>query len=142
MSTPKIIATILLGTFLSIFLVVFGFLLTLKMTVLNANFVTSRLDDLPVSELVEEAESGNIREENPELADLIEDIIIENEVELKERAGEAIHTVYDYLKGRSQSLDLEQTLRDTVLDTEFAISIVDEAELTPIVEKLIEDTIP
>jgi len=131
-----------LGMFLSLALVFFGFLFTLNMTILNANFVTSRLDDLPVSSLVEEAELGKINEENPELADFIEGIIIENEPELKERAGEAIHIVYDYLEGRSQSLDLERILRDTILDPDFAVSMIEEADLAPLAEELVETMIP
>jgi len=142
MSTPKVIAIAFLGMFLSLALVVFGFLFTLNMTILNANFITSRLDDLPVSSLVEEAELGKINEENPELADFIEGIIIENEPELKERAGEAIHIVYDYLEGRSQSLDLERILRDTVLDPDFAVSMIEEADLAPLAEELVETMIP
>jgi len=137
MSKLKVIAIALLGMFLSLSLVVFGFLFTVNMTLLNANFVTSRLDDLPVSSLVEEVESGKINEESPELADLIEDIIIENEAELKERTGEAIHIVYDYMNGRSQSLDLEMTLRETILDPDFAISIVEEADLTLLTKELV-----
>ena len=142
MSTPKVIAIAFLGMFLSLALVFFGFLFTLNMTILNANFVTSRLDDLPVSSLVEEAELGKINEENPELADFIEGIIIENEPELKERAGEAIHIVYDYLEGRSQSLDLERILRDTILDPDFAVSMIEEADLAPLAEELVETMIP
>ncbi len=142
MSKLKVIAIALLGMFLSLFLVIFGLLFTVNMTLLNANFVTSRLDDLPVSSLVEEADFDKIGEENPELADFIEDIIIKNESELKERTGEAIHIVYDYLKGRSQNLDLELILRETILDPNFAVSIIEEADLIPLIEKLIEEMIP
>ena len=116
MSTLKVIAIVFLSLFLSLSLFIFGFLFTMKMTALNANFVTSQLDSLPVSSLVDEAELSKIKEENPELADLIENIIIENEAELKEQAGEAIHTIYDYLKGRSENLDLALILKNTILD--------------------------
>jgi len=139
MSTPKVISIALLGMFLSLSLVVFGFLLTINMTALNANFVTSRLDDLPLSALLEEAELGKINEENPELADFIEDTIIENETELKEQAGEATHIVYDYLKGQGQSLDLALVLKDTILDPDFTVSIIEKTELTPLVKELIND---
>lgn len=141
MSTLKIVAIVLLNLFLSLSLVVFGFAFTINMTALNADYVTSQLDDLPVSSLVEEAEFGEIIEDNPELADLIEDVIIENETELKERAGEAIHIVYDYLEGRSQSLDLALTLRDTVLDPDFTITIIEQADFTPLIEEMVAELI-
>lgn len=139
MSALKVIAIVLLSLFLALSLTVFSWLFSIKMTALNANYVTSQLDDLPVTALVEEAEFDEVIEEYPELGDLIKSSIIENEAELKERTGEIINTVYDYLKGRNPNLDLAATLSDTVLDPDFSISIVEKADLTPLIKELLND---
>ena len=139
MSALKVIAIVLLSLFLALSLTVFSWLFSLKMTALNANYVTSQIDDLPITAIVEEAEFDEVIEENPEMVDLIKSSIIENEAELKERIGEIINTVYDYLKGRSQELDLAATLSDTVLDPDFSISIVEKANLTPLIKELLNE---
>lgn len=137
MSAPKTIAIVLMSLFLSLSLSVFGFLFSLRMTALNASYVTARLDNLPLATLVAEAELNETFEDNPEMVELIESVIIDNEVELKQRTTEAIHIVYDYLNGRSQSLDLALILKDTILEPGFTISIIEQADLTPLTRELI-----
>ncbi len=137
MSKLKVVSVSLLGFLLTLSLAIFGLAFTINMTALNADFVTSRLDALDIPSLMEEVEYGELAEDNPELVELIKEVVIENEAEMKVRMGEAIHTVYDYLKGRSQELDLAQTLKDTVLDPDFLISIVEGADLSPLTRELL-----
>ncbi len=139
MSTLKTIAIVFISLFLSLSLSVFGFWFSIKMTALNASYITARLDNLSLATLVVEAEFNEVIEGNPEMVKLIESVIIENEVELKQRTAEAIHTVYDYLNGRSQSLDLALILKDTILEPGFTISIIEQADLTPLTRELITD---
>ena len=137
MSTPKIIAVVFLSLFLAIALFIFGFLFSMKMTALNAGYVNSRLDSLPMASLVEEAEFDETIEGNPELVSLIKSVITENEAELKERTGETIDTIYGYFNGKSEDLDMALVLKDTILDPDFSISIIDKTDLTPLVKELV-----
>ncbi|MCJ7769054.1 MAG: hypothetical protein MUO92_01055, partial [Dehalococcoidales bacterium] len=139
MSTPKIIAVVFLSLLLAIALFIFGFLFSMKMTTLNASYVNSRLDSLPMASLVEEAEFDEAIEDNPELVSLIKSVITENEAELKERIGETIDIIYNYLNGKSEELNMALVLKDTILDPDFTISIVDKADLTPLVKELVAE---
>ncbi len=139
MSTPKIIAVVFLSLFLILSLFVFGFLFSMKMTALNASYVNSRLDSLPLASLVEEAEFDETIEDNPELVSLIKSIITENEAELKGRIGETIDTIYGYLNGKSEDLNMALVLKDTILDPDFTISIIEKADLTPLVKELVAE---
>ena len=137
MSTPRIVAVVLMSLLLVLCLFIFGILFTAKITALNAGYVTSRIDSLPIAALVEDVEFEDTFGDNPQLAEFVKNLVIENETELKLRASEAIDTVYDYFHGRSQQLDLALVLKDTVLDPDFAISIVNQVDLTLMAEELI-----
>lgn len=141
MSTPKIIAVVFLSLFLTLALFVFGFLFTMKMTALSASYVNSRLDSLPMASLVEEAEFDETIEDNPELISLIKSVITENEAELKERIGETIDIIYGYLNGKSEELNMALVLKDTILDPDFTISIIEKADLTPLVKELVAEMV-
>jgi hypothetical protein len=139
MSALKTFTVISLSLFLFLCLFIFGWLFSTKMTALNAGYVTSHLDSLPIAEIIDETDFGDDFEDNPQLVELIKTTVTENEAGFKLRTGELIDSVYDYLHGRSQQLDLALVLKDTVLDPDFAISIVNQADLAPLAEELIND---
>jgi len=90
----------------------FGLAFTLSRTVLNPDFIVSRLDTLDVSSLVDEMMREQVPEEVmavvPEefIDEVLDDVFTELEPWLREQVGEAVYTGYDYLLGRSQSLSL------------------------------------
>jgi len=139
MSALKTIVIVLLSLLLTLCLTVFGLLFSMNRTALNANYVKDRLETLPVAALLEEAEFDEGMEDNPELAELIESVILDNEAEFKQKTGELVDIVYDYLKGKSDNLYLAQALSQTVMDADFAISIVANADLAPLTEEIIDD---
>jgi hypothetical protein len=140
MKALKVIAIALLGFLLSLSLFAFGLVFTVKMTALNADFVTSRLDALDVSSLAEEIISEQIdKEELPEefteeLRIALVDTIDRLEPVVKEEAGASIHSTYDYLLGKKQSPDLALTLRNTFLNSEFIASFLDEIDISSLAE--------
>jgi hypothetical protein len=139
MSTPKIIIVVFLSFFLTLALFIFGFLFTMKMTALSASYINSHLDSLPLASVVEEAELNEIIEDSPELLNLIKGVITENESELKERIGETVNIIYDYLNGKSERLDIALVLKNTILDPDFTISIIEGTDLTPLVKELVTE---
>ncbi|MEE8194046.1 MAG: hypothetical protein V3T73_00920 [Dehalococcoidales bacterium] len=142
MNSSKYLAAAFLGLLLFLSLSLFGLAFTLNMTVLNAGFVTSQLEGLDIAALIEEAEIRQAIEDVPELAQYpelesyVEEAITEHEGEIKERISIAINDIYDYLLGKSQGLDLALVLSDTILDPELTISILNDIDLSPLVEEL------
>ncbi len=137
MNSPKIVALIFLGLLLFLSLLLFGFLFSIKMTALDANYVISRLDNLPLAPLIEDMEFDETIEKNTAFVNFIRNAVIDNEAEIKERTGEMITWVYGYLNGKSEDLDMALVLKDTVLDPDFSISIVQKADLKPLAKELV-----
>jgi hypothetical protein len=148
MKAFKVSAAVFLAFILFFCLSLFSLAFTLKVTAANASFVTSRLNDFPVSSLMQDAEVQKIIAQTPELADnpevvaSIGDFITQHEAEIKVRIGNAISDVYDYLLGKSPDLDLPGTLRATVLDPALAIQAVDGLDMVPLIETFIRETVP
>ncbi|MDD4923568.1 MAG: hypothetical protein PHF74_01870 [Dehalococcoidales bacterium] len=140
MSAPKIIGAVLLSIILFISLCVFGVALTVKTTALNVSYVTSLVEDIPVTDIIEEALlQGDIEES--EQMDIIIGVIEDNEEAIKERAVMFITDIYDYLNSRSDSINLTQSLGDSVLNADFIISIVEGMDLKPLLKDFIENII-
>jgi len=141
MSVLRVVAVSLLGFLLSLSLVIFGLVFTVKMTALNAGYVTSRLDALDVSAVAEEvledeASKGELPEElTDELRTALLDTIDRLEVTIKEQAGAGINATYDYLLGKKDSPELALTLRNTFLNSEFVTSLLDQLDIPSLVAK-------
>jgi hypothetical protein len=90
----------------------FGVAFTVSRTVLNPDFVVSRLDTLDVSSLAAEVMTQQVPEEvmailPPELVDdVLDDVLTDLEPWLRDQISGAVYTAYDYFWGRSQSLSL------------------------------------
>ena len=149
MNWPKGVAIGLLSILLFLSLSTIGLVTTLKATVLSADFITSQLDELDISSLVDEAsirqivEEISIIKEMPEEArdQEIEALILRTqgalakfEPQIKAEVNNVIYAIYDYLLGKSPSLNLKDTLYDTVLDTDLIASLVKEIDLYFLIE--------
>ncbi len=107
----KGLALSLLSFLLFLSLFVFGLALTVNQTILNPDFVVSEVNKLDMSLLVEEFLSEQIPSEQiPQgeelMAEVLEDTIADLEPWIKEQVSAGIYSGYDYLLGRSQSLNL------------------------------------
>jgi len=109
----------LLGFLLFLSLSIFGLALTLNYTILNPDFIVSEVDELDISSLVEEFLSEEIPQEEPYLAEVLDNTIADLEPWIKEQVNAGIYTSYDYLLGKSESLSLVISLepvRDSLKD--------------------------
>jgi len=85
---------------------------TVNRTVLNPDFTVSRLDRLDVASLAAQVMKEQVPEEvlavlPAEFVDeVLYEVLTELEPWLKEQIGGVVYTLYDYLRGRSQSLSL------------------------------------
>lgn len=135
------LALVFLSFLLFLSLSVFGVAFMLNRTALNPNFVTSELDKLDFSLLAEDLISEQAPAEGlpEEFETALINIITKLEPTVKEQAGAAIHSVYDYLLGRSQDLDLALILRETILSADFVASLVDELDISSFIEDILNE---
>jgi len=96
--------TSILALLLFALLFVFGAVFTLDRTVLNADFVTSEINKLDMPALAGELVSPQIPAEYRFAADEINGIIAELQPWIKEQISTIVHTGYDYLLDRSDSM--------------------------------------
>jgi len=96
-------------------------------TFLNSEFVGSVLDKIDLPTLVEDFMPAEQEGEDfpEEFIDAITDVISELEPDIKEKITAAADPIFDYLLGVTESIDVAYTLRNEVLTTDFALSLID-----------------
>ena len=118
----------ILSLLLFLSLSVFGVAFMLNSTLLNPAFVASEVDKIDMSALTGEIMGEQVAEYLPEemsfLEEAIYDVIEDQEPWLKEQVNTAIYSSYDFLLGKSDSLDLsisleplKESLRDSLWQT-------------------------
>ncbi len=137
MSFLKGLALTFLSLLLFLSLVLFGQAQTLNMTLLNADFVADQIDSLDISSLVDE--SLDDEDFPPEFRTSLDNSIPAIESWAKEQLTAAIDPTYDYLLGNSQELDLAAILKDTVLNPVGIRSLLEDVDLTALVEDFLNE---
>lgn len=140
MSAPKIIGAVLISLLLFISLCVFGVALSVKTTALNVSYVTSLVDVIPVTEILEEAQKQENITDSAQF-DIIKGLVANNEASLKQQITLFITEIYDYLNSKSDTINLNQLLGDTILNADFAISMLENSDLKPLLEDFINSII-
>jgi len=136
----KGVALVLLSSLLFLSLSIFGLAFTLNQTILNPDFITSELDKLDVSSMADELISEQItRGEFPEeLGTALVNTITKLEPLVKEQISTIADPAFDYLLGKSQNLDLAQTLNNT-LDADFIVALIDELDISSLAGEFISE---
>ena len=131
------------GSLLFLSLSVFGLAFTVDQTVLNPRFLTRELDRLDVSLLVEETISEQSATEDfpEELQSALFNTIDRLEPLVKEEISAASYPVYDYMRGKSDNLDLATTLRNTLFDPDFIVAIIDEIDTPALVDEILNEQV-
>ncbi|MFC1949962.1 hypothetical protein ACFLW0_07320 [Chloroflexota bacterium] len=137
MKILKNIALSFLSFLLFLSLTIFGIVHTVKSTALNPDFVTSEIDALEVSELIEEFVDVEPSSDMTEMYAQIEEIIPDIEPIVKESLSALIHSQYDYLLGKTEEPALKAALGDTFLNAEFVGSVLDKLDLPVILEEIL-----
>ncbi len=139
MKVLKGFALTILSLLLGLSLSIFGLLFMLNSTILNPNFITRELDRIDVAAIVEETLSEQAPgEEFPEeFRTALVNTIAKFEPIVKEQIGAAIDPVYDYLLGRSESIDLALTLKNTFLSPDFIASLMEELDISALAGELL-----
>jgi hypothetical protein len=127
----------LLSFLLFLSLSVFGVAFAANSTILNPSFVTSELDRLDVSSMVEELVMEQTTED--EIEDALINTIDKVEPMVKAQVGTIIDDIYDYLLGESENLDLAITLKNTLLSSDFILSLVDELDVSSLADEFLSE---
>lgn len=116
MTALKGVLTGLCTFLLSISLVIFGILLTLNCTVLSPDYVSGRVDNADITEIITEVAEENIVDEIPEdiafFEDVVYDVISDHEPWIREQIDLGITAGYDYLHSRTDRLEISIPLDD------------------------------
>jgi hypothetical protein len=108
-------------------------------TFLNEYFVADLLAAVDIPAVVEVSIGTDVMDE--ELVTSIIDTLSEVEPELKEQVAAASGPVFDYALAETDSINLKQTLRDTLLSTDFATSLIDNLDISSLTSEFLEDNI-
>ncbi len=122
MKVFRVLLLVILGICLSLSLLVTGPVLTVKYSLLDADFVIEHMERLDIAEMSEEMVIDQIPEEAADfmgesLDTILTDTIADIEDWLKEQAAEVIHVLYDFLEGDSDELTL--TIDLSLVKAEF-----------------------
>jgi hypothetical protein len=133
----------ILGFFLSLSLIVFGFVFTIHQTALNADFVVSEIDSFDSSLLVEETLVTELTEEgfSQEFIANVVDTTESIEVTVKEKVAVVIHLTYDYLLGKRENPDLADTLSNTFMNSEFVAYLLDKVDVPTLAKEIYTEQI-
>jgi len=96
----------LLSFLLFLSLALFGLALTLNHTILNPDFVTSKLDSLDIPALIKDWLNQQIPQDEPYIAEVIDNTITDLEPWIRDQTHTSVYSSYDYLLGKSRSLNL------------------------------------
>lgn len=126
MKVFRVLLLVILGICLSLSLLVTGPMLTVKYSLLDADFVIEHMERLDIAEMSEEMVIDQIPEEAADfmgesLDTILTDTIADIEDWLKEQAAEVIHVLYDFLEGDSDELTL--TIDLSTVKSEFRANL-------------------
>jgi hypothetical protein len=136
----KGLALTLIGILLFLSIMLFGAGLTFNFTALSPTFVNRQIDDLDVAAIIKdsilEISAGN---DVPDaLREFLDGELPNYSVELKAAIAEAVDRLYDYILGRTDTLDLNVVIGETILDPELFYSLADKIDWPDLAEELVK----
>jgi len=105
-------------------------------TFFNSQFLQSVLAEVEVATLASTAIEERIPDD---YAPAILDAITENEERIKSQLAAASQPVFDYLLSQTDTIDLLGTLRETVLTTDFVVTLLDGLDIASISSSFLSD---
>jgi len=122
----KIAGLVILSLILFISLIAFGLSFSLHWTVLNPDFVIAEGDKLEIATLASEAMSQMLPVELSEEALVsLTETITTLESSLKDELNTIVYSVYEYLHGERENLELANLLGLTLISSDFIIAVID-----------------
>jgi hypothetical protein len=136
----KIAGLIILSFILFISLIAFGLAFSLNRTVLNPDFVTAEGDKLEIATIANEAMSQMLPVElSAEALDSLTETITTLEPQLKDELNTIVYSVYEYLYGERENLELANLLGLTLLSSDFIVAVIDTMDGPQLASILLEE---
>ena len=127
----------ILSLLLFLCLTAFGIVLTANATILNRDFLPHELDRLEIAPLLTDAVEMGAPDVPADIRDAAAQAVANLEPEVKAQFKAADYKVYAYLLGQTDTIDLSQVIKDTVLSKSLVAAI----ESDPDVFKLVRQTV-
>jgi len=122
----KIAGLVILSLILFVSLTAFGLAFWLDRTVLNPDFVTTEGEKLEMAAIASEAMSQELYVGlSAETLDSLTETITTLEPQLKADLNTIVYSVYEYLHGERENLELADLLGLTLLSSDFIIAVID-----------------
>ncbi len=114
---------------------------TLDNTFLNSAFVTSLMENIDLSLLVEETLSNGTGEGDfpKEFSTALVDAIADLEPAIKERISAASDPIFDYLLEKRPDIDLALILRNDVFTSDFVLSLMDKLATSSLASEFLKE---
>ncbi len=114
---------------------------TLDNTFLNSAFVTTLMENIDLSLLVEETLSEGMGEGDfpKEFSTALVDAINDLEPMIKERISAAADPIFDYLLEKRQDIDLAFILRNDVFTSDFVLSLMDKLAASSLASEFLSE---
>lgn len=140
MKILKSLALGLLSFLLFVSLSGFGLALTANATALSPRFVSTQTDRLDLPSLVDQSLSSTDQASfSPEVRSTAVALVASLQAQIKAQLNAAISDTYDYLLGRSQSIDVSSVLKNTVLSESLVTSPAVQDNITAAAQSSIRD---
>ena len=131
MKVLKSIVLVILGFFLFLSVSAFGLAFTADRTVLNSGFVKAQVDRLDLPSLADQGLASTNQGQLPlGMRSAVVATVQALQPQIKMQIAAAVTDIYDYLLGRTASIDLSATLKSTVLSKSLIASMVGQADIT------------
>ncbi len=138
MKILKGFALVILGFLLFLSLSIFSLAFWLNSTVLSPRFITSEINRLDMSALIEQSFVQQPSEGfPPEFQSTLTSTIKKLEPVIEKQLDAAIYSVYDYLLGKKENPELAKSLRQSFFSKDFIVALLDEIPIAPLAEKSI-----
>jgi len=122
----KIAGLVILSLVLFISLIAFGLAFWLDRTVLNPDFVTAEGEKLKIAAIASEAMSQGLHVAlSEEDLESLTETITTLEPQLKADLNTIVYSVYEYLHGERENLELTNIIGLTLLSSDFIIAVID-----------------
>lgn len=136
-SLLKGLALSFLGLILFVTLLIFGQLMSMNMTLLNADFMTEHIEELDIAAIINETlEDDDIPQE---FKDSLDSSLPAVATFAQTQAIAIINPIYDYVKGDTDGLELEILLKNTLLDPEALGELLDGIDISALAEDILNE---
>jgi hypothetical protein len=139
MKAIKVLGLSIISLLLFISLDIFGMALIVDRTVLNADFVSSEIERIDITDIVTDVMLRDSSDITPEMEQALTDTIAAFEPEFDAALSESIHDVYEYLRGNREQPELADVLRNSFLSQDFIEAVIDELDVSGIAHDIIEE---